>query len=75
MTPLSNRPIPDGFTEEWDSTLWNVGIVFFWSEVFETWLEHGRCTVKPGQSLCEAYEVWADEPMGSEYSIFFVRED
>ena len=62
---------PDGYTERWDSETWNVGFVFRWSKAYAAWLECGRCTVKPGQSLCEAYAAWAGESMGSDYSIFF----
>ena len=73
MTSVSNRPVPDGYTEEWDDTVWNVGYVFQWSAVYEAWLDHRiRLTVKPGQSLCEAFEAHMDEPMWNEYTIFFV---
>ena len=74
MTPVSNRPVPDGYTEDWNSEHWNVGIVFRWSRVYDAWLECGRCTVKPGQTLSEAYEAWADEPMWTDYTIFFAEE-
>jgi len=73
MTSVSNRPVPDGYTEEWDSTTWNVGFIFRWSEVYEAWLDcTAMATVKPGQSLCEAFEARMDGPMWNDYTIFFV---
>lgn len=71
MTPLSQRPVPEGFTLEWDKSAWNVGFVFMWSEVYQCYMKKGMLTVKPEQTLAEAYEVWADEPMFSENEIFF----
>jgi hypothetical protein len=61
-----------GYQEEWDSTTWNMGFVFRWSEFYEAWLDCGIVlTVKPGQTLAEAFEVRMDEPMWKQYSIFF----
>ena len=28
MTAVSNREPPEGYTEEWDDTVWNIGFVF-----------------------------------------------
>ena len=69
----AEHPTPDGYTKEWDFTLWNVGHVFRWSDVYEAWLECGRCTVKPGQTLGEAFEAWADHPMWLDYAVFFAE--
>ena len=38
-------------------------------------MSEGRCAVKPGQTLGEAFEAWVDHPMWLDYSIFFVDED
>ena len=73
MTAVSNRPVPDGYTEEWDSAYWTTGFVFRWSKVYEAWLDcHVQITVKPGQSLSSAYFGHMDEPMWNDYTIFFV---
>lgn len=75
MTTVANRPVPDGYTEEWDSTIWNVGHVFMWSDVYECWLDHDlMITVKPGQTLSEAYTAVTDEPLWKQYNVFFVDE-
>ena len=65
---------PDGFTEKWDSNTWNVGFVFRWSDVFETWLD--CCvilTIKPNQTLPDAFETRMNEPMWDDYDIFFAE--
>lgn len=73
MTIVANRLPPDGYTEEWDSTYWTTGFVFRWSKVYEAWMDcRIQVTVKPGQTLCEAYEAHVDEPMWADYTIFFV---
>jgi len=74
MPYIAERPIPAGYTEHWDFTIWNVGIVFEWSDVFKAWVELGRCTVKPGQVLHEAFADWTDGPMKLDHSIFFIKE-
>ncbi len=57
MTALTKRSIPDGFQIEWNSTVWNVGYVFQWSEFYEDYLDcNHRITIKPGETLPEAYE-------------------
>ena len=68
-------PVPDGFTDRWDCTIWNVGFVFRWSEVYSGWLNcEIRVTVKPNMALSDAFEDRMDEPMWPEYAIFFLRE-
>lgn len=72
MTPVSNRPVPDGYTEKWDKEGWNVGHVFMWSEVCVGWLDcEVVVTVKPGQALSEAFEAHMNKPMLDGYTIFF----
>ena len=72
MTAVSSRSVPDGFTGEWDSTIWNVGFVFRWSDVYEVWLDCNiSLTVKPGQALCEAFDDRMEGPPRPEYTIFF----
>lgn len=75
-TPVSMREPPDGFQEEWDRGLWNVGHVFRWSEVYSAWCDcQHRITVKPGQTLAEAYETAVDEPLWpGDMSVFFTAE-
>ncbi len=74
MTPITKRDIPDGFTTEWDNTLWNVGHTFQWSEFYQQYMKAGSITVKPGQTLAEAFESVIGEPMWPDYEIFFVKE-
>lgn len=75
MTPVSNRPVPDGYTEEWDDSIWNAGHIFKWSNVCGLWLDCERLvTVRPGQTLSEAYEARMDEPMWNSSTIFFDLE-
>lgn len=76
MTNVTSKPVPDGYTVEWDNTIWNVGHIFRWSDLYEGWLnyEH-RVTVKPGQGLGEVFEGATGEPMWLHYRIFFVNEE
>ena len=74
MKPITQRPIPEGYTTEWDNTIWNVGIVFLWSDIFDDYLQSGRITVKPGDTLAEAFEREMNEPMWKEFEVFFVNE-
>jgi len=72
MLPLVPfRQPPLGYTEDRDASVWNVGFVYRWSDVYDAWMESGRCTVKPDQTCREAFEDWAGHPMGLYYSIFF----
>ena len=73
MTPLTKREVPDGFTTEWDNTTWNVGFTLMWSDVYKGYLRCGQITVKPGDTLPEAWERVMDKPMWPEYEIFFVE--
>ena len=74
MTPITKREVPEGFTIEWDDTIWNVGHPFMWSDVYSGYLKMtGVLTVKPGQTLPEAWDAFYDQPMFSEYEIFFVE--
>lgn len=69
------RDPPEGFTEDWNPELWNVGFVFRWSDVFESWLDcRILLTVKPHQTLADAFEKRVREPMFPEYNVFFVKE-
>lgn len=76
MTTVTSRPVPDGYTEKWDKTVWNNGFVFRWSEAYDDWL---KCelvvTVKPGQSLWTAFEAHTGGPMWDEYTIFFSSDE
>jgi hypothetical protein len=72
--PITKREIPDGFQLEWDNTTWNVGFVFIWSDVYECYLQQGQITVKPGDTLTEAFERVVGEPLFSDREVFFVKE-
>ena len=71
-----DRPNPDGFTAEWDFTIWNVGYVYRWSDVCECWLDcEVSVTVKPNVTLDRAFEGCMDHPMWLDYAIFFPCSD
>ena len=64
--------LPTGYTDQYDSSTWNVGEVFRWSSFYECWLDCSiRLTVKPGMTVKEAYEAHVDEPMWDDYAVFF----
>jgi hypothetical protein len=73
MPNMMNRcELPTGYTDQHDSSIWNVGEVFMWSNVYECWLDCKiRLTVKPNMTIEDAFEARMDEPMWSEYSVFF----
>lgn len=72
MTPITNRPIPEGYTIEWNKETWNVGFLFIWSEVFENYLTSGRITVRPNETIPEA--LVREGLGGSDYEVFFLAE-
>lgn len=66
---------PDGYTEKWDNSIWNVGYVFWWSDFYGKWLDcDHRVTVKPGQTLIDAYPDGRVGLHSGEYGIFFYKE-
>ena len=72
MSNATTQPAPDGYTEEYDSSTWNVGHVFFWSAVYDCWLDcNVRLTVKPGVPVEDAFEARMDRPMWAGYAVFF----
>jgi hypothetical protein len=63
---------PDGYTEDYDCQLWNVGHVFRWSDVYEAWLDcEVRLTIKPNMPISEAFEDRMDHPLWKDYAVFF----
>ena len=67
--------VPDGYTFEHDDTIWNVGHVFRWSDVYNDYLDCGiRLSIRPEQTIAEVYEREVGEPMFNEYDVFFVKE-
>ena len=75
MTPIHKRELPDGFQLEWDDTTWNVGHLFRWSEFYESFLcESCPITVRPGDTLPEAYERVFGCKYLPEWEIFFKIE-
>ena len=69
---LIDRPFPDGYTEDHDSSVWNVGEVFSWSEVHECWLDcNVRLTIKPNVPIALAFEDLMGCPMWDDYAVFF----
>jgi hypothetical protein len=74
-TDSPDRPIPDGFTSEWDCTVWNRGKVYLWSDVYEAWLDCDLwVSIKPFESIGSAFERRMDHPMWLCYAVFFVDE-
>jgi|TARA_R110002051_G_C8688399_1_gene492694 hypothetical protein len=71
MTPITSRDLPDGMTLDFDNTTWNIGHAYRWSEIYQSYMWHGTLTVKPGQSLVEAWDHRYDEPMWPDYEVFF----
>ena len=66
------RPIPNGYTDQHDSDVWNVGEVFRWSDVYECWLECGvRMTIKPNVPIDIAFEDCMGHSMWFDYAVFF----
>ena len=78
MKPVTAREIPDGFQLDWNDQTWNVAYTFRWSEFYDCYLDEthnfGRISVRPGDSLPEAFERAFDMPYTSEYEIFFLKE-
>ena len=74
MKPITSRPIPEGYTLYWDNTTWNVGHIFRWSDVYDQYMKECTITIKPGQTLPEAFEAVINEPMFPGYEVFFVEE-
>ena len=76
MTPITSRPIPDGFQLDWDKETWNVGHAFMWSELYQQYIRTEKTiTVKPGQTLPEAFEAAYGFSPGTDYEVFFVEEN
>lgn len=74
MANATTQPAPDGYTENYDSSLWNVGHVFSWSNVYEAWLDCSvRLSIKPDMPISEAFEERMDHPMWDEFAVFFVE--
>jgi hypothetical protein len=73
-TYYQDRPVPDGYTEDYDCQLWNVGHVFRWSDVYEAWLDcEVRLSIKPNMTIGQAFAEQMDHPMWLDYSVFFVE--
>ena len=72
LTALTADP-PEGFIEEWDNSIWNVGFVFRWSSVYEAWLADGMISVRPNDTLAQAWD--RDRPnelfTTNDFNIFF----
>jgi hypothetical protein len=75
MSDIREKTVPDGFQLDWDKDSWNVGHVFRWSPVFECYLKDGTLiTVKPGDTLPEAFERVMEHPMfPGDWDVFFVE--
>ena len=72
-----NQPPPNGYElGEARSDLWRVGYVFRWSGVYETWLDcNHRITVKPQETVAEAYERETDTPCWCDGVEVFFNKD
>ena len=72
LKDCKGRVIPDGFSDQFDSTIWNVGFVFRYSEVFDTCLDCGvSLSVKPNMTIADAFADRMEEPMSDDYAVFF----
>ena len=74
MKPVTSREIPEGYQLDWNNQIWSVGHVFRWSEMYDCYLNEGMVTVRPGDSLPQAFERVFDMPYTSEYEVFFLKE-
>jgi hypothetical protein len=73
MTTATIRELPDGYTDQHDSDVWNVGHVFRWSNLYDTWLYCGVITVKPNATIKDAYEDFMAEPIYPNCDVFFAE--
>lgn len=73
MPDVMGIPAPDGYTEDHDSTVWNVGFVFWYSRVYEDWLQDAVISVRPGQSGTEALEERTDYSEWGGYRVFYLK--
>lgn len=75
--PLCDRPVPTGYTLSYNPDIWNVGHVFRWSNVYCAYLKDTGLllTVKPNESLDEAYERVHGYSIPYNTEIFFVNEE
>ncbi len=62
---------PTGYVKDCNKEIWNVGHVFQWSPYHENWIRHGRITVKPGDTIAEAFERELGESMFPSHNVFF----
>lgn len=73
-----SAPAPEGFTREWDDSIWNAGHVFRWSPVFGGFVRdvnfRAGITVKPGECLQDAYKrAYGEHYDPTTTEIFFVE--
>ena len=74
MMDATTAPAPDGYTDEYDYTAWNVGHVFRWSDVYEAWLDcEVRLTVRPNMTIEHAFVARMNHPMWNAYAVFFAE--
>lgn len=73
MTALTERPVPDDYElGELRSSQWRVGCEFRWSEFYEAYLPTSyRFTVRPEETIGEAYERETGQPLPSGNEAFF----
>ena len=75
MTSVAMREAPDGMTYDYNESIWNVGHVYTWSNVFEGWLwTQIRLSIKPYENLTEAYQRETGQSLPLNTTIFFVKE-
>ena len=71
-TPLHKREIPNGYTLDWDKSIWNLGQVFVWSYAFDGYLLGPIITVRPNERLNDAYKRETKNNLTQDTEIFFV---
>lgn len=72
VTPVTKRPIPDGYTLDYNPDIWNVGHVFRWAEFFGQYAKDTQLvSIAPNEKLAVAYERAFGEPQPTNVEIFF----
>lgn len=65
--------VPNGYVKGWDQDTWNVGFMFRWSAYYGRWVDAQQfLTVKPGQTLVDAFRARTGRCMWPTDRIFFV---
>lgn len=70
MATVDRQP-PDGFMTHHNSMLWSAAHLFQWSKVYGKWIDLDYAlTVKPGETIAEAYDREVGGPMDTKRAFF-----